>query len=108
MKTTYVIDKSTGQLVEKRQVEVAHSPVIMGDLESFVSPIDGSLIDDRGKLRRHNQRYGVTDKRDYSDAYVQKRAETRHNDLTGNTPAAKAERIDLIKRSIAEVRGRRT
>lgn len=106
MKTTYVYDQAKCQVVKKTQVEVAHSPVIMGDLESFVSPIDGSLIDDRGKLRRHNQRYGVTDKRDYSDAYVKKRAEARNNDLTGNTPAAKAERIELIKRSIAQVRGR--
>ena len=32
---------------------------IHGDIQSFVSPVDGSVISDRRQLREHNKRNGV-------------------------------------------------
>tara|TARA_R100000951_G_scaffold94196_1_gene82882 strand:- start:11 stop:319 length:309 start_codon:yes stop_codon:yes gene_type:complete len=36
-----------------------HSATIQGDIESFVSPVDGSVITDRKQLRLHNERNNV-------------------------------------------------
>jgi hypothetical protein len=67
---------------------------VHGDIVAFRSPIDGSIIDDRGKLREHNKRHGVTNSSDYSKGYIEDRArkrnaegqkhlkQTRHSDVT--------------------------
>lgn len=62
-----------------------------------MSPVDGTLIDDRGKLREHNKRHGVTDVRDYGDDWFKRRGVEKHAEMTGATPEAKKERIELIK-----------
>jgi hypothetical protein len=35
------------------------SAAIHGDITSFVSPVDGSVITDRAQLRAHNSKHGV-------------------------------------------------
>jgi hypothetical protein len=99
---TWVQDPDTGKLIPKeeyrRGADYAH--YIQGDIDSFVSPIDGSVISDRSHLRAHNARYGVTDKRDYSEQFIQERSKRRVAEATGQTPEARRERLDLIKREL--------
>jgi len=66
-------------------------------VEAVVSPVDGSVIDDRGKLRKHNARHGVTDPRDYGPDWFARKAAERENNLNGTTKRAKAERIEALK-----------
>jgi hypothetical protein len=51
---------------------------IHAGIDAFVSPIDGKVIDDRGKLREHNRRHGVTNSADYSNGYIEGRARNRN------------------------------
>lgn len=61
---TYVI--RDGKLVEKHLAAPLAAPLasngtpaILGDIEPFVSPIDGSVITGRAALRAHCQQHGV-------------------------------------------------
>lgn len=101
---TWVQDPKTGKLIPKEeyQREGSNSPYIQGDIESFVSPIDGSVISDRGQLRRHMSEHGVTNSHDYSPAFLAKRAAVREAEASGATPAARADRIELIRRAMDE------
>jgi hypothetical protein len=47
----------------------ASSADIHGDIESFRSPVDGSIISDRKQLREHNKRNGVVSAEEFSDEY---------------------------------------
>lgn len=73
----------TGKLIPREEYvrpRLNECAAVQGDLESFVSPIDGQLIDDRGKLRRHNAKHGVTNSHDYSDTFIAERARRRIRD----------------------------
>ena len=57
---TYVI--RDGKLVEKHLATPLASnsaPAVLGDIEPFVSPIDGSVITGRASLRAHCKHHGV-------------------------------------------------
>lgn len=102
-RTTYVWDSASGELVLKGAANsgyVPDAPVVHGDIEDFVSPITKEVIHDRGQLRAHNKRHGVTDSRDYSKDFMEKREKQRHDEITGNNPRAKQERIELINRTL--------
>lgn len=45
-------------------------PVLMTDIKPFVSPIDGSEISSRSKLRAHEQRHGVRQNGDFKKGEV--------------------------------------
>ena len=47
------------------------------EFEPFKSTIDGSVVNDRAQLAQHNKRNGVTDARDYSGDYIQRRGQER-------------------------------
>jgi anti-sigma28 factor (negative regulator of flagellin synthesis) len=103
-RSRWVWDDKQGKLVEYEQF---HAPVknsvhIIRDIEAFVSPITGEEITSRSQLRRHNKRHGVTDSRDYSQAYYDKAKQQREATMQGQTREARAERIETIKRAIEE------
>lgn len=94
---SWVQDPETGKLVPKDEYYKAKygqqdAPYIQGDIESFKSPIDGSMITDRSHLREHNTKHGVTDSRDYSTEYYQRRAKEREGLLSGSSDRAVQER----------------
>lgn len=98
---TYVQDKATGKFVLKgTESQVSNGPMIMGDIEPFISPITKKPITSRSQLRRHNKIHGVTDSRDYSPATLLKNSQARVNRMMGNTPEAKAERRELINQEL--------
>lgn len=93
----------TGKLIPREDF-IEHRPdksaYIQGDIEAFKSPIDGRIIDDRGKLRRHNNEHGVTDSRDYSRDYYEGKAKKRDDAMNASTAKARAERRAVINAAI--------
>jgi len=99
---SWVQDPETGKLIPKEEYQRygPTSAAIQGDIEPFVSPVDGQHITSRSQLRAHNARHGVTDSRDYSHDFLMDRSTKRINQMTGKTPQAKQERISLIKEAL--------
>lgn len=98
----------TMELIPKSEYvrpETLSGPMIMKGIEEFKSPVDGSIISDRSKLREHNRRHGVTNIRDYGDkGYFDRKAGERQAELAGTSRRAKEERVDTIKRAIDQYR----
>ena len=71
------------QLIERelyeRPKEVGH--FLQGDIDSFVSPIDGSVISDRRKYREHCQRHNVVNAAEFSPEYYARKAKERQEAL---------------------------
>ena len=64
--TTYVMrygEDGKAQLVEKAPPRVSHSRSlqVMGDIQPFVSIVDGTVVGSRSALRDHNRRNQVID-----------------------------------------------
>jgi len=104
---SWVQDPNTGKLVPKSEFQKVDpdAPAVHAGMEEFKSPIDGSIISDRGALRRHNQRNGVTNINDYGDnngqAYFERKARERQAVINGTTREAKRERVETIKQAMA-------
>ena len=99
---SWVQDRVTGKLIPKeeyRKPEV-NAPTVIGDVEDFVSPITREVISDRGQLRRHNKKHGVTDYRDYSEDFKLKASAARNNELLEQTPQAQAERCEALNQEL--------
>lgn len=97
---SWVYDSELGKLVPKdeyyRNKYAGSNVVVHGDLTRFVSPIDGTVIDDRGKLREHNKRHGVTDPRDYGTGWFEKKAHERQEATRSDSPKARQARLTTI------------
>jgi hypothetical protein len=52
---------------------------IHGDISSFVSPVDGSIITDRKGLREHNRKNGVVNVSEFSKEHYEQKAKERAN-----------------------------
>lgn len=73
---------------------------VQAGFEPFKSPIDGSIISCRSKLREHNKRHGVTDIRDYGDEWFEKKAEERRRETLGQTSEAERERRAIVEKTL--------
>jgi hypothetical protein len=98
----WVQDSETGEFIPKSEFHTIDpdAPTVLRALDEFISPIDGQRITDRGQLRRHNERHGVTNMADYGENYFDRKATERAGVLSGNTRQAKNERVETIKRAI--------
>lgn len=100
-KGSYIQDPETGRLVPRGEYvrkDTNKAPAVMGDLQDFVSPIDKTLISDRGQLRRHMAEHGVTNSADYSPQFIENKQKSK---AAQQARESKADRIDTIKRAIA-------
>lgn len=95
---SWVQDPSTGKLIPKHEYRppAPKFAAIHGDIETFKSPIDGSIISDRAQLRKHNARHGVTDARDYSKSYYKQAADKRQSILNSTHSTERAARINTL------------
>ncbi len=66
-----------------RSAPKAHGVAVHGDIEAFVSPIDGSVIDDRKKYREHCKRHGVVPQAEFSDEFLAKKRAERERHYKG-------------------------
>ena len=102
---TWVQDPVTHKLIPKADYHghETNAPVVHGDIEPFISPITKEVISDRGQLRRHNKKHGVTDSRDYSPEFMKSRSDERNNDMYGKTHQARGERREIINQALRKV-----
>jgi hypothetical protein len=106
--TTYKQDPATGEFLPLTKWEETYgkSPKrtmakgLGSDIESFVSPIDGTIVTGRASLREHNERNGVTNIADYDAGYFEKRGKEMKAEATGDTVEAKQERCQLIDKTL--------
>jgi hypothetical protein len=56
---------------------------VHGDIVSFVSPVDGTVISDRKQLREHNKRNDVVNSQEFSQEHYDRKAKERSD--RGNT-----------------------
>lgn len=56
---------------------------IQGDIQSFISPIDGSVISDRKQLREHNKKHDVVNASEFSPEYYARKEKERANFYEG-------------------------
>ena len=56
---------------------------VHGDIESFVSPVDGSVITDRKQLREHNKRNNVVNAGEFTPEFYERKAKERANFYQG-------------------------
>jgi hypothetical protein len=61
---------------------------IHGDIESFVSPVDGSVISDRKQLREHNKRNNVVNSHEFSQDFLDRKKKERDRLYTGEKTTA--------------------
>jgi hypothetical protein len=101
---SWVYDKQLEKMVPKNEyrqpTQGDEYATVLKQLDPFISPIDGTMIDDRGKLREHNKKHGVTNVADYGEQYFERRQTEMHNETIGNTKEAKRERIETIKEAM--------
>lgn len=99
---SWVIDPVTKKLVPRaeftRPTQAVHA--VHGDIEAFRSPIDGTIIDDRGKLREHNKRHGVTNIADYGPEYFERCHKQRSETMQGTSQATRQQRRKTILNAI--------
>ena len=95
----FIQDRETGKLIPADQYhrQQNESAAVHGDIEAFVSPIDGSVIDDRAKLRAHNKKHDVVDNRAWGPDWFARKASERQAELAGTTKRARNERIEALK-----------
>jgi hypothetical protein len=97
MRKTYVLDPITRELVEKKYFYTPQASYIQGDIEPVISPVDGTIIGSRSKLREHNAKNGVVPYEEFGDAYFAKAKAERWKRAQGQTPQDKKERIEALK-----------
>lgn len=77
---------------------------IHGDIEPFVSPVDGTVISDRKQLREHNKRNDVVNSQEFSQQWLDKKAKERQDFFDGKlsrkeTQARKEQLNETINRA---------
>jgi hypothetical protein len=83
-----------------RHEDAVSTVYVQGDVEPFVSPIDGTIIQSRNGLRDHNLKHGVTDMRDYGQEWFKKKAKERAEKIAGKDRRSRAERVEAIKEAM--------
>jgi hypothetical protein len=64
---------------------LATQGAIHGDIQSFVSSVDGSVISDRKQLREHNKRNGVVAAEEFPASFYEDHAKSREAHYTGQS-----------------------
>lgn len=99
----FIQHPTTGKLIPAgeyfQQKEKRH--FIQGDIDSFVSPIDGSVISDRKQLSEHMKRHGVVQAGEFTPEHYARKAKERARLYTGeHSTAEKQARGEEINRII--------
>ena len=99
-KARHAKEKEAENLLCKEIIRANTSARINGSFTPFISPVDGKPVTSRAELNAHNERHGVTDMRDYGEAYFERKRESMDRERLGNTPQAKRERQQLIEKTL--------
>lgn len=102
---SWVQCRKTGKFIPKEEYynrEPVDAPVVHGDFNAFVSPIDKKPIESRKQLREHMKKHGVAPSSEFSGDYIEKRAKQRVNEMSGNTPQHREDRRRTINETLQE------
>ena len=102
----FVADKDSGEVVNAGERKIDAKGYVIPDIEAFVSPVDGRVVNTRSELAVHNREHGITDSRDYSKEFIEKKHIERSQATLGQTKADKADRIDRLRYAIDKHGGR--
>lgn len=74
-------DSKTGKLVpiDRAAIRRDLGAAVHGDIQPFVSPVDGSVISDRKQLREHNKRNNVVNAAEFTPEFYAEKAKERAN-----------------------------
>ena len=73
---------------EPRDKAAYASAAIHGDIQSFVSPVDGTVISDRKQLREHNKKHNVVNTSEFNPEFLERKKQERERFFKGeHTPA---------------------
>lgn len=72
-------DRETGKLVpiDEAAARKDAGVAIHGPIESFVSPLDGTVITDRGQLRDHMKQHNVVHSAEFSPEFLEEKRRER-------------------------------
>lgn len=96
---TYRQDAETREFYEVvKQKTHGIAPSVRGDIDPYISPVDGSVISSRSGERAHNKRHGVSNDQDSLREQTEKAGRTREV-----SPQERHERKLAIKDSMERV-----
>lgn len=84
----------TNYMVEITGNDVVAHHHVMNDIEAFVSPINGEIINTRSQLEKHMRTHNVAPTADFKDHWANKEAQRRSPRADAQ---AKRERVEAIK-----------
>lgn len=91
-----VINPETGKSefipVDQAAVRRDMGAAVHGDIEPFVSPLDGSVISDRKQYREHCERHNVVPAAEFSQDFYERKAAERARLYTGERTKAEVRR----------------
>ncbi len=65
---------------------------VQGDIESFVSPVDGTVISDRRQLEEHNKRNNVVNTAEFGTDHWDRKAKERADFYEGKRTARQTQK----------------
>ncbi len=65
---------------------------IHGDIEAFVSPVDGSVISDRKQLAEHNKRNNVVNAGEFTPEFYERKQKERESHYRGDRTRQQVQR----------------
>ncbi len=99
MRKTWVQHPITYKLIPKDEyVRPASMHAIHGDIDPFVSSVNGSVISSRKQLREHNIRHGVVSAAEFHNEG--ERAKQQREDYYAGRPHDTERRKDAIKHAV--------
>ncbi len=74
-------DSKTGKLIpiDEEAARRDAQAAIHGDIQSFVSPIDGTVISDRKQYREHCEKHNVVPSAEFTPEFYAKKAKERED-----------------------------
>lgn len=104
MRRKFVYDPETKGMVEVETRDTRRvSHFIQADIAPFASPIDGTVIGSRKKLREHMLKHDVVDRRDYVE-HRKKMEADRNLRVSGKHPEIVAQRRQQINDAFERTR----
>lgn len=97
----YVYNPETGEMDEVSFKPREYGQLVVGDLEDFVSPVDGTVVHGRAGLREHDRRNGTTNIADYKETWA-KNMEKRAAFSQGQLPDSK--RTESVRNAFESLR----
>ena len=103
MRWRQVLNEETGkyEMVPRDERASRHDAgaAVHGDIQSFVSPVDGSVISDRRQLREHNKRNNVVNQAEFDGETMNKKRKEREDLHQGiRKPAQiRADRMEIYE-----------